>query len=59
MHSEELVTPKFSLVAMSGGASSRKGYGNGKGKLGRNGAPIIWKRPLGPASFPEAVFEFP
>jgi len=44
---------------MSGGASSENGFGSGKRKVGRKGAPIVWEGSLGPDSFPEAVFEFP
>ena len=44
---------------MSGGGSSGKGYGSGKGKVGRKGDQIIWDGPLGPDYFPKPVFEFP
>ena len=36
-----------------------KGFGIGIGKWGRKGPPIVWDGPLGPESFPEAVYEFP
>jgi hypothetical protein len=43
---------------MSGGLSSGKGFGTGKGKGGRKGPPIVWEGSLGLDSFSEAVYEF-
>ena len=43
---------------MSGGSSSRKASGAGRGKGGRKGPPIVWEGSLGPDFFSEAVYEF-
>ena len=45
---------------MSGGSSSGKAFGAGRGKGGaRKGPPIVWEGSLGPDFFSEAVYEFP
>ena len=44
---------------MSGGSSSGKASGVGRGKGGRKGPPIVWEGSLGPDLFSEAVYEFP
>ena len=44
---------------MSGGSSSGKGFGCGRGKGLRKGPPIMWEGPVGPEIYPEPVFEFP
>ena len=44
---------------MSGGSSSGKGFGGGRGKGLRKGPPIVWEGPVGPEIYPEPVFEFP
>ena len=44
---------------MSGGSSSEKGFGSGKGKGERKGPPVVWDGSLGPDFFPELIFEFP
>ena len=44
---------------MSGGSSSRKASGAGRGKGGRKGPPIVWEGSLGPDFFFEVVYEFP
>ena len=43
---------------MSGGSSSGKGFGGGRGKGLRKGPPIVWEGPVGPEIYPEPVFEF-
>ena len=43
----------------SGGSSSGKGFGGGRGKGVRKGPPIVWEGSLGPDSFEEAIEEFP
>jgi len=43
----------------SGGSSSGKGLGGGRGKGVRKGPPIVWEGSLGPDSFEEAIEEFP
>ena len=44
---------------MSGGLSSRKGFGAGRGKVARKGLPIVWEGSVGPEIYPEPVYEFP
>ena len=44
---------------MSGGSSSGKGWGFGRGKGATKGSPFVWDGSLGPEYFGEAVFEFP
>ena len=44
---------------MSGGSSSGKGFGDGRGKGLRKGPSIVWEGPVGPEIHPEPVFEFP
>jgi hypothetical protein len=46
-------------VRMSGGSSSGKGFGTGRGKGGRKGPPIVWERSVGLESYSEAMYEFP
>ena len=43
----------------SGGCSSGKGFGGGRGKGVRKGPPIVWEGSLGPDSFEEPIEEFP
>ena len=43
----------------SGGSSSGKGLGGGRGKGVRKGPPIVWEGSLGPDSFQEPIEEFP
>ena len=43
----------------SGGSSSGKGFGLGRGKGARKGPPIVWPGSIGPEDFPEVVYEFP
>jgi hypothetical protein len=45
-------------VRMSGGSSSGKGFGTGRGKGGRKGPPIVWEGSVGPEFYSEAVYEF-
>ena len=42
----------------SGGSSSGKGFGLGRGKGARKGPPIVWPDSIGLEDFPEAVYEF-
>ena len=42
----------------SGGLSSGKGFGFGRGKGARKGPPIVWSGSISPEDFPEAVYEF-
>lgn len=44
---------------MSGGSSSGKGFGTGRGKGGTKGHPFVWEGSIGPDFFAEAVYEFP
>ena len=44
---------------MSGGSSSRKGFGAGREKVVRKGPPIVWEGSVGPEIYPEPVFDFP
>ena len=44
---------------MSGGSSSGKGFGGGRGKGLHKGLPIVWEGPVGPKIYPDPVFEFP
>ena len=44
---------------MSGGSSSRKGFGVGRGKGVGKGLPIVWEGSVGPEIYPEPVYEFP
>ena len=44
---------------MSGGSSSGKASGAGRGKGGRKGPPIVWEGSFGPDFFSEVVYEFP
>ena len=43
----------------SGGSSSGKGFGGGRGKGVRKGPSIVWEGSLGPDSFEEPIEEFP
>ena len=47
------------VVMASGGSSSGKGFGFGREKGARKGAPIVWPGSIGPEDFLEAVYEFP
>jgi len=58
-HSSAQEFHRSEVVMSSGGSSRGKGFGIGRGKGGRKGPPILWDGPLGPESFPEAVYEFP
>ena len=44
---------------MSGGSSSRKGFGAGRGKVVRQGPPIVWEGSVGPEIYLEPLYEFP
>ena len=44
---------------MSGGSSSGKGFGGGRGKGLRKGPPVMWEGPVGTEIYPEPVFQFP
>ena len=43
----------------SGGSSSGKSFGFGRGKGARKGPPIVWPGSIGSEDFSEAVYEFP
>jgi hypothetical protein len=43
---------------MSGGSSSEKGFGTGRGKGEGRDLPFVWEGSLGPDFFGEAMHEF-
>ena len=44
---------------MSGGSSRGKGFGNGRGKVGTKGTPIVWEGSLGLISLRNQCISFP